>query len=231
VTLALLVTIAVAATWFALPPLAGTLTQGALVAAGFNADVMTVTVSADPPPRLLSLRADQVHVQATNATYHGLRAVDVDLTLHDVLLADRTFGTLDGTLHHVTATTGGAGAVTIPLAVLSGTPDRVRVTMTFATSDAEELAAEAIRRATGVAPTRVTLAAPDRVRVEGGGLSFAARLAVGVDGALMLIPPKGAPLGALALVQPGAGAPFRIDSFRVAAGDLVIVATLDPSLG
>jgi hypothetical protein len=231
VTLALLVTIAIAATWLALPPLAGTLTQGALVAAGFKADAMTVTVSADPPPRLLSLRADEVHVQATNATYHGLQAVDVDLTLHDVRLADRTFGALEGTLHHVTSAGGLAGGVTIPLAVLTGTRDRVRVTMTFPISDAEDLAVEAVRRAIGIAPTRVTLAAPDRVRIEAGGLTIGARLAINGEGALMLIPPEGATLGVLALVQPGPDGPFRLDSFRLAADELVVVATLDPSFG
>ena len=129
VTLALLTVIAIGAIWFVLPPVAGTLTQGALVAAGFNADAMTVTVVADPPPRLLGLRADEMRIQATNATYRGLTAVDVDLTLHDVRLADRTFGSLDGTLRDVTTASGASGEVTIPLAVLSGTADRIQVTL------------------------------------------------------------------------------------------------------
>ena len=231
VTLALLVGIVLAATWLVLPPVAGTLAQGALVAAGFNADAMTVTVNADPPPRLLGLRADRVRVQATNATFRGLEALDVDLVLHDVRLLDRTFGSIEGTLRHVTTTDGSGAGVTIPIAVVSGTPDRIQATMTFPASDAEELAADAVRKAIGLAPSRVVLTAPDRVRVEAGGLAINARITVDAQGVLKLVPPSGAPIAALTLFEPGPDAPYTIESFRIHDGDLIVVAMLEPDLG
>ena len=186
------------------------------MAAGFNADAMTVTVNADPPPRLLGLRADRVRVQATNATFRGLEALDVDLILHDVRLLDRTFGSIEGTLRHVTTTDGSGAGVTIPIAVVSGTPDRIQATMTFPASDAEELAADAVRKAIGLAPSRVVLTAPDRVRVEAGGLAINARITVDAQGVLKLVPPSGAPIAALTLFEPGPDAPYTIESFRIA---------------
>ncbi len=100
-TLIALVAVVAALLWLALPPLAGTLVQGALVAGGLEAASTVVTVTADPPPRLLTLKADEVDVHATNASIHGLSAADLEVTLHDVDLLDRTFSRLDGTLRGV----------------------------------------------------------------------------------------------------------------------------------
>ena len=229
VTLAVLAVIAIAATWFALPPVAGTLAQGALVAAGFNADEMTVTVSADPPPRLLTLRADEVRIQASNARYRGLEAGTVDVTLGDVRLADRTFGSIVGTLDLVTLDGGpGAADLEIPHVGLGGTGDEVRASLTVPASTVEALASAAVVKAIGIAPSSVVLAAPDRIRIRVGSASIEARLALGPSGALTLVPPTGAPLVAVPIFSPSADAPFTIESVHVANGELVLVATLDP---
>ncbi len=231
-TLGLLVVAAGAGIWLLLPPLVGTLAQGALVAAGFQADTTTVEVTADPPPNLLTLHADAIHIRATNARYRGLGAVDVDLTLRDVRLLDRTFGRVDGTLHFVTVpATADRPALTIPEATLSGSADEVQVTLTFAGTTAQELAAAALERAIGITPSRVVLIAPDRARIEVGGRAVDARLALREDGALVLDPPAGVGSGPIPLVQPGPDVPFRIASFRIVDGGLVVVATFDPQLG
>lgn len=227
-TLALLVVLAAAATWFVLPPLMGTLAQGALVAAGLSADQMTVSVSSDPPPELLGLRADRIRIQATDARYRGLEASDVDLTLRDVRLLDRTFGRIDGTLGAVTIPgPSGAPPITIPGAKLSGDAEEVRATLTIPAATVDALAAAAVVRAIGIQPSRVVVAAPDRVRIEAAGLAIQGRLAVNDAGALMLVPPAGAPLGAVAIVQPGPDDPWKVESFSIVDGDLTIVATLD----
>lgn len=228
-TLALLVVLAVAGIWFVLPPLMGTLAQGALVATGLTADEMTVTVSSDPPPKLLGLRADAIRLRASGARYHGIEAADVDVTLRDVRLVDRTFGRLDGTLGSITLPGDGAPPVTIPGAVLSGTSEQVRATLTIPAAAVEQLAAAAVVRAIGIAPSEVILAAPDRVQIGLGGLAVQARLAVSAAGALMLVPPTGGRLGAVALVEPGPGQPFTIELLRIEEGDLTLVATLSPT--
>jgi hypothetical protein len=229
VTLAVLVLIGIAATWFALPPVAGTLAQGALVAAGFNADEMTVTVSADPPPQLLTLRADEVRIQANNARYRGLEAGTVDVTLGDVRLADRTFGRIRGTLDLVTLDgDSGAADLEIPHVALDGTGEEVRASLSVPASTVEALATAAVVKAVGIAPSSVVLVAPDRIRIEVGGVPIEARLALGPTGALTLVPPTGAPLVAVPIFTPSADAPFTIGSVEVANGELVLVATLDP---
>ena len=232
VTLALLVTLAALAVWFALPPLVGTLAQGALVAAGFDSAATTVTVTADPPPKLLGLTADAIRIRASNARYRGLEAADVDVTLEDVRLVDRTFGRLSGTLGFVSLPGAGGGPrVTIPKVGLSGDADRIRAELTFPAATAQELAASALERSTGIRPTRVVLSGPDRIRIEARGLVLNGRLAVRSDGALLLVPPADGDLGSITLVEPGPDVPLRIDSFRILDGGLVLVATLDPAAG
>lgn len=232
VTIALLGAVGVGAIWLLLPPLVGTLAQGALVAAGFNADGMTVTVLADPPPGLLRLKADAIRVRASNARYHGLEAVDVDVTLRDVRLGDRTFGSLDGTLRFVTFPgTGDRPDITVPEVTLSGDADRVRATMTFPAAAAQDLASAALEAKIGIAASRVTLTAPDRVRVVAGGNTIDGRLAVRGDGALLFQPQPSGMIGPVVLVEPGPNVPFRIESFRIADGGLLVVTTFDPGLG
>ncbi len=232
VTVGLLAVVAVAVVWLLLPPLAGTLTQGALAAAGLSADTTTVTVAADPPPKLLTLEADTIHVVATNARYHGIEAVGVDVTLHDVKLIDRTYGAVAGTLRFVSLPAGpDRPAVTIPQVTLSGSSDRVAGTMTFSAVTAQELAAGAVEAAVGAAPSEVTLTAPDKVRIRVRGLTLEGRLAVGADGGLVLVPPAKANLADIPIVVPGPDVPIRIESFRITGGGLVLAATFDPSPG
>jgi hypothetical protein len=225
ITIVFLLGIAVAATWFVLPPLVGTLSQGALVAGGFEADSTTVTVSADPPPRLLTLKADSIRIQATNLTYRGLRSTSADITLHDVAFAERTFKTIDGTLKGVRFQPETGPELGVLVVRLDGPADRIRATMTLPGADAEALASAAVESAIGITPRSVALTDPDRVEVDVGGLVVAARLGLRADGALMLEAPSGSPIGSIALVVPGSDLPFRVESFEIADGGLVIVAT------
>lgn len=228
-TLALLVVLAAAAVWFALPPLVGTLAQGALVAAGLSADELTVSVSSDPPPKLLTLRADEVRIVASHARYRGLEAAGVDVTLRDVRLADRTFGRIVGSLDLVDLTSAAGGPdLLVPHVGLDGTSKKIRASMTIPAATAEALASTAITRTTGITPGRIAFGAPDRIRIDAGGLQVEARLAVSATGTLTLEPPKGGPIGAVAVFTPAADAPFTLESVRVVDGDLMVIATLDP---
>jgi hypothetical protein len=224
-TVVFLLGIGLAATWFVLPPVVGIITQGALATTGFDADSTSVTVTANPPPRLLILKADSVRIQATNLIYRGLHATSADITLHEVALADRTFKTIDGTLKGVRFPAEHGPELGAPLVRLSGSADRIRATVSVPAADAEALAAAAVEGGIGITPRSVTLTGPDRIQVEVGGQTVAGRLSVRADGALMLDSPPGGSLGSIALVTPGPDAPFRIESFKVVDSGLVIIAT------
>jgi hypothetical protein len=231
VTIVFLLGIGLLASWFVLPPLIGTATQGALAATGFVADSTTVTVSADPPPKLLTLKADRIRIQATNLTYRGLSATSADITLDDVAFGERTFKTLAGTLRGVRYQPDNGPELAAPLVRLSGPANRIRATVTMPAVDAEALAIAAVEGGTGITPRSVVLSGPDRIQVDVGGLVVAARLAVRGDGALTLEPPTGNPMGSIVLVVPSPDAPFRVESFVVVDGGLVIVATYLTDLG
>jgi hypothetical protein len=231
VTNVFLLGIGLLATWFLLPPLMGTATQGALAATGFQADSTTVTVSADPPPKLLTLKADRIRIQATNLSYRGLSATSADITLDDVAFADRTFKTVAGTLKSVRYQPDSGPELAAPLVRLSGPANRIRATVTMPAVDAEALAIAAVEGGTGITPRSVVLSGRDRIQVDVGGLVVTARLAVRDDGALTLEPPTANPMGSIALVTPGPDAPFRVESFDVVDGGLVIVATFLADLG
>ncbi len=219
------------AVWFLLPPLAGTLAEGALVAAGFDADSSTVTVESDPPLKLLTLRADAIRIRATNVAFRGLDAASADITLSDVAVVAQSFGTLRGSLKGVRFQPEHGAELAVPLVRLSGTPNQVRATLDLPAADAQALAVAAMENAVGITPSSVVLAAPDRVRMTAGGLAVDGRLALGADGSLVLTAPAGSNLGSVELISPGVELPVRIESFKIVNGGLILVATLDPGLG
>ena len=230
-TLVALVAVVAVLLWLALPPLAGTLVQGALVAGGLEATTTVVTVTADPPPRLLTLKADEVVVHATNASIHGLSAADLKVTLHDVDLLDRTFSRIDGTLRGVRLPDAAGTGPGIPLVELSGTPGAVRATMTLSAADAQALGTSAVERAIGITPSSVRLTAPDRVRIRLGGQTVDGRLAVRPDGSLVLVPPANLSKDPITVLAADPGLGLEVLSFRVVDGGLVLVASFDPGFG
>ncbi len=227
-TLIGLVAVIAALLWLALPPLAGTLVQGALVAGGLEAASTVVTVTSDPPPELLTLTADEVEVHATNATIRGLTAADLDVTLHDVRLLDRTFSRLDGTLRGVRLADAAGTGPGIPVIVLSGTSDAVRATMTLSAADAEALGTFAVERSVGITPSSVRLTTPDRVRITLGGQTVDGRLAVRSDGSLVLVPPASLSKDPITVLAADPTLGLKVLSFRVVDGGLVLVAAFDP---
>jgi hypothetical protein len=231
ITIVGLVLVMAAAAWFVLPPLAGTVAEGALVAAGFDADTSTVTVESDPPLKLLTLNADTLRIQATNVAFRGVEAASADITLSDVAVIDRSFQTLKGTLKGVRFKPEHGAELGVPLVQVSGTPDKVRATLDLPAADAEALAVTAVEDAVGITPSSVVFAAPDRVRVTAGSLIVNGRLALKDDGSLVLVAPSGSDLGSVELVSPGVELPVRVESFKIVDGGLILVATVDPGLG
>ena len=84
-------------------------------------------------------------------------------------------------------------------------------------------------KAVGIAPSSVVLTAPDRIRIEVGGVPIEARLALSPtrrpDRSFRQPARRSSPSRSSARA---ADAPFTIESVDVANGELVLVATLDP---
>ncbi|MFI5226750.1 MAG: hypothetical protein ACHQ3P_08755 [Candidatus Limnocylindrales bacterium] len=231
-TLLLLVALLLAASWLFLPAItAGAIDQG-LGLAGFDGGTRRVTVVASPPLDLLTLHADAIHVEATDIVYHGLRIGDVDVTLGDVALLDRTAGTIVGTL--TTVQFGGTDGtpITVDTIRLSGSGTAIAATISLTTAELRALATAAVKRTLGTTPSKVTLAAPDRVTVIAGGHSVAGRLAVDAGGGLVFRPnaPGGPVPASIDIVRPGPDVPIRLEGVTVGPSGATLVGSLDPAL-
>ncbi len=229
VSIALLVTVAVLAGSTLLPRIVSAVAGGALGLAGFSGTGTTVQVIADPPLKLLTLTADALRVHSTNASFRGVLAGEVSLALHDVHLLDRSFGRIDGSLRDVWFDSASGAQIEVANVELSGTATDVRATLTLSATEVSQLAGVALRSAFGSAPGQLTLAAPDRLRAIVGGASVTARLRVRSDGALVLLRPDSLANNEIPLIMPGPGAPFRILSFQIVGGGLVLVARFNPT--
>jgi hypothetical protein len=68
-----------AVAWFGSPVLASVVIDSALRGAGYEAATSTVTATADPPPKLLTGRADRVRIQGSDVDFRTFHAASLDL--------------------------------------------------------------------------------------------------------------------------------------------------------
>ena len=230
-TLLLGVIVLVFAVVVGLPAVASAVLTGAITAAGLQADDTTVGVAGDPPTDLLGLRADRVRIRATDATFHGLEIGELDVTLGDVAIIDRTVGAVDGTLVDVTVRDVGGRSLTLPEVALGGGGETVTVSTTIDGAEAETLLADAVEAELGVRPSAVTLSAPDKVAAR-IGVVVHARLGVSAAGDLVAEVLDGPEAGrTLTLLRGGDDVPIRVTGVRVtAAGDLRLAGDLQIGL-
>jgi hypothetical protein len=210
-----------------LPALAaGALTAGA-GAAGLSAADTTITVTADPPTDLVGLHADRVRVRATNATFRGLEIGALDVTLTDVALVDRTAGAVSGRLEDVTVSNIGGHPLRLGSIALSGGGTAVIATTTIPGDGVQALIADAVESGLGSRPTRISLAAPDRLTVQ-VGVPVEGRLAATAAGDLVLTVLDGPAAGRdVVLLRGGEDLPIRITSVTVIGdGSLRLVGEL-----
>jgi len=219
--------------WFGLPPLASAAISAGLGAAGFHASAETVDVVADPPLELLALRADQVHLRASRATFRGLAVAGVDLTVTKLSVLDRSAGTIEGTLNGVTVPDADGGS--IPVATIgvagSGSAKSVAVRLGIGLRQVETLAAAALGAPAGSIAT-VTLAGPNRAAIVVAGVAVAGRLIIDADGALVFRPSHGvAGIGTgLVLARPDPAGPIRLTGVIADPTGLAVEGALDMTL-
>jgi hypothetical protein len=218
------------ATWAFAPAVAAGLVSAGLGTAGFASSDKQVTVIADPPIELLTLRADKVHLQATNATFGGLRMASVDLILGGVSLTGRQADSVEGTLTGVQVPTALGATATISSVGLTGPSSDLRAVLTLAAADVRALASAAVQSQMGSTPTKVTLTAPDKVTVVAAGLNVRGRLVVDAHGGLVFLPVAPAGFsGPIDLLRPGPTEPLRFTSIVLSPTGATITATVDPS--
>jgi hypothetical protein len=218
------------ATWAFAPGVAAGLVSAGLGTAGFESADKSVTVVADPPIELLTLRADKVRVQATNATFSGLAIGSVDLTLGGVGLMGRQADSVDGTLTGVKVPTALGSAANLTSVGLSGPSSDLRAIVTLSLKDVQALASAAVEGQLGSSATKVTLTAPDKVTVSASGLNVRGRLVVDKGGGLVFV--TIAPAGfsdPIDIFRPGPTQPLRLTGITLRTNGATLTATIDAS--
>jgi len=218
------VVVVIGVLWFALPPVIGGLAVGALENAGVHGTGTRVDVAADPPLRLLFLDANRVHITSTNTSIRNVHADSIDVTLRDVSIGSRRFGSIEGTLSGLTFTPDSGPTFTAQTVQLSGPPESARVAITLNQASVKQLISSAVTTATGQSVSTVTLADPDRVTVGSSKGSISGRITVNSAGDLVLVPQTG---GSIALVGTGPDQPVRLQSVQVAGTGLEIAGTIN----
>jgi hypothetical protein len=210
------------AAWFGAPVLASAVIDAGLRNAGFDARSLTSTATANPPPKLLTGRADRVRIQAAGVSFRTFHAERLDLTLTEVDLLGRSFGSIRGTISAAEVKTadgipttadvtvdGDASAAAAEIVIDGATVDRV-VRATFA-------------KGAGVSVTRTEIVAPDILRIVSNGATIEGRIVVDAAGAIAL----STRLGQTEILSLDPSFPLRLRSASVVDGDLRVDATLD----
>jgi hypothetical protein len=219
IQLLIAVVVVFALLWFGLPFGASWLATNGLNAAGFNGTDTKVEVSAAFPPQILIGRADKIRITSSQVSVDDLHAASIDVTLNDVALIDRTFGTVDGTLTGVRVPDPTGDAITIETVALQGKSTAATATMTISQAEAERVAEAQLKGAV------VKFVAPDKVTITLNGKTEPGRLVV-KNGSLVVVPDSGA-LPSLTIIAGGKGNPFQLTSASVGATTITLVGTID----
>jgi hypothetical protein len=222
----LLVAVAVifALLWFGLPFGASWLATNALNAVGFTGTNTKVDISATLPPRILLGHADKIRLTSTEVSVGDLHAATIDVTLSDVQLFDRKFGSVDGTMTGVRVPTPTGDPVTMDGVSLQGKGTAANATLTISNTEAERIA-EAQLKAHSPFAAKVRIAAPDKVTMTFNGQSKTGRLVVS-DGSLLIVP-NTTDLPTVTLIAAGKGNPFTLTSATVVAKQMTLIGTID----
>jgi hypothetical protein len=226
----LVLAVLLVATWVFAPVVAAGLVSAGLGTAGFESTDKKVTVIADPPIELLTLRADEVRIQATDARFSGLRIASVDLTLGGVGLGGRQAESVEGTLTGVQVPSPLGTPATISSISLNGSSADLRAILTLNVKDVQALASAAVEGQMGSTPTKVTLAAPDKVSVVASGITVRGRLVVDKAGGLVLVTTYPAGFSdPIDIIRPGPTQPLRFTSIILRSSGATVTALVDPS--
>ncbi len=209
--------------WVVAPLVAERIVMSALVSQGFDGSAPTVAIASDPPPLLLLGHADRVRVTSGNDSIRGMRVDRLDVTLADVGLIDRSFRTIDATLTGVSFPQPDGSAASIARIDMNGPGGSATTVASLDLEQVRALVADAIGEA---AASGLSLAPPDRVVYRLGPASVSARLAVGGDGALVLVPDLG-PIGPVEIFRPAASTSLELTGVSVTGDGMELTGRID----
>ena len=211
-----------AVVWFGGPPIAATVVEASLTSAGFNADVVNVTVDAEPPLALALGRADRVQIDASGVRWNDLHAGSMSMRLEGVDLLGRTATTANGHFSDVEIPVSNDAPALVEITI-AGPADRARTTIVVDPASINRLALAAFEKQFGVRPDSVQLTAPDRIQVRLSGNSLSGTLGVDTSGALVVA----STLGTASLLQPSQALPLTITAVSVGDAGLELTGTVD----
>ena len=224
IQLLITVTVIFALLWFGLPFGASWLATNALNAAGFTGTNTKVEVSAQIPPRILLGHADTIRLTSSEVGAGDLHAATMDLTMSDVELLNRNFGSVSGTLTGVRVPAPNGNPVTIDTVALDGSGTAAGATLTLSSAEARDLVVSQLQTQTNIQGT-VTFKSPNIATVTINGKAELGHLVVD-GGALQLIPVNGS-LPTVILIDSGSGNPFQLKSVAVTATTVTLGGTID----
>jgi hypothetical protein len=209
--------------WFGAAPIASTVIGTALDGSGYHARTSTITVTADPPPRLLTGHADRVTIDGTDVTWRTFRAAGLQLTLGDVELFARTVGAIEGTITGAVLQAGEATAPPTADVAIDGSGSDAHATIRVPGSAVDSLVRARFSASYGVTVTSTSLIAPDTLRIDAPGTTLEGRLEIDGSGALVLV----TGLGTAEVFRFDPSFPLRLTAVRVAGTGLELDGTLD----
>lgn len=210
------------AAWFGSPVLASTVAGAALEGAGFRAATSTITVTSDPPPKILLGRADRLRIVGADVDFRTFHAASLDLTLTDVDLLGRRAATISGRIEGAELSSPDGRGATADVEI-DGPADGADATIDVSAAAVEDAVTSAFQRRFGVTVIGTELVAPDLLRISSTGSTLEGRLGVGPDGAITLT----TALGSSELMTLDPSFPLAIQSVSVVDGNLRIMAVLD----
>jgi hypothetical protein len=222
----LLIAVAVvfALLWFGLPFGASWLATNALNTVGFTGTNTKVDISATLPPRILMGHADKIRLTSTQVSVGDLHAATIDVTMRDVELLNRTFGSVDGVMTGVRIPAPNGDAVSFDTVSVQGSSTAASATLTLSNSEAERVA-EAQLKASTTLDTKIKFSAPDKAVITFNGQSKTGHLIIR-DGSMVLVP-DGTGLPTVTVLQAGNGNPFSLTSVNVGATSMMLTGTID----
>jgi len=209
--------------WFGLPLGTSFLATSALNASGFTGTHTSVEVSSNPPPLLLTGKADTIRIRSDSVYVGDLKASSIDVTLHDVELLSRKIGSVDGTLEGVRIAVPSGDPVTVDKVEISGVASAADAKLTVSTEAVASLAVTML--AANSIKATLSLQEPNAVTIVASGKRVSGTLAVS-NGTLLMVPTSKSILP-IALIVPGTGNPFKLSSVAVKGQQVTLGGTID----
>ena len=208
--------------WFGSPVVASAVITSELGNAGYVAASTTVTVTSDPPPKLLLGRADRVEITGTDVDFRTFHAATLSLVLTDVDVVGRTAARISGKITDAELRTADGTATTADVDI-DGPADAAEATIIVDAATVDRVVKATFQQKFGVVVTSTELVAPNILRIGSTGATIEGRLLVDASGAIAL----STSLGSTAILSLDSSFPLRLRTVSVVDGDLRIDATLD----